>query len=210
MLPDARLIMRVLPEESAKELLTSREARPDALQAKYFVPQRPVEFKLENGLPVRLWTRKELPLVEMSLLIPRGAAVDEAAKSGRCALMADMLDEGAGDLDAMAYADALDLLVHVAWNGPAVTRRERARAIRRDREAFFDRFAPEARAVLDDLLEKYAEFGVTQLDDLRVLEVPPISARGSPVEIAERFGGAQALHEAVEELVGLLYVDETA
>ena len=45
--------------------------------------------------------------------------------------------------------------------------------------------------MLDELLEKYAEHGIGQLDDLGVLEVPPLSAFGSPVEIAERFGGAE-------------------
>lgn len=102
-------------------------------------------------------------------------------------------------------ADPLDLLVHVAWNGPATARRERAQALRREHEAFFDCFAPEARAVLEELLEKYAEFGPSQLDDLGVLEVPPLTDHGSPVEIAARFGGADGLRAAVDELSRRLY-----
>ena len=105
----------------------------------------------------------------------------------------------------LAAADPLDLLVHVAWNGAATTRRERASAIRREHEEFFERYAPEARAVLEELLEKYAQFGVSQLDDLRVLEVPPLSEHGSPLEIAASFGGPAQLRASVDELVELLY-----
>ncbi len=95
-------------------------------------------------------------------------------------------------------ADPFDLLVHVAWNGPLASRRERAARLRRESETFFAQFAPAARAVLDDLLEKYADHGVDQLDDLSVLEVPPLTRHGSPVEIAERFGGAEGLRRAVD------------
>jgi type I restriction enzyme R subunit len=97
------------------------------------------------------------------------------------------------------------LIVHVAWNGPATSRRERAQALRHAHAEFFERYAPEAREILDELLEKYAQFGVSQLDDLRVLEVPPLSQRGSPIEIASLFGGSAALREAVDDLAELIY-----
>jgi len=71
--------------------------------------------------------------------------------------------------------------------------------------AFLQRCAPEARPVLDSLLEKYADHGIDQLDDLAVLEVPPLSAQGSPLEIAERFGGPQQLRRALERLGDLPY-----
>lgn len=106
---------------------------------------------------------------------------------------------------ALTELDALDLLVHVAWNGDAITRRERASRVRTLEVAFLEAFAPDARAVLDDLLDKYADHGISQLDDLRVLEVPPLDRHGSPVEIAARFGGNQALQEAVDRLEELLY-----
>ena len=68
-----------------------------------------------------------------------------------------------------------------------------------------NRFVPEARAILEELLEKYAEHGIGQLDDLRILEVPPLTDFGTPVEIAQRFGGADELRQAVQELEELLY-----
>jgi len=102
-------------------------------------------------------------------------------------------------------ADPFDLLIHIAWNGSLTSRRERAARLRREHREFFDRFSLEAREILDELLEKYADHGVDQLDDLRILEVSPLSERGTPVEIAERFGGAKHLREIVDELQELLY-----
>lgn len=102
-------------------------------------------------------------------------------------------------------SDALDLLVFAAWNGPVVSRRDRANRLRREDATFLEGFVPEARAILEELLEKYAEHGIGQLDDLRVLQVPPLTEFGTPVEIAQRFGGAGKLRQAVEELEERLY-----
>jgi type I restriction enzyme R subunit len=102
-------------------------------------------------------------------------------------------------------ADPFDLLVHVAWNAPLRTRRERAELVRKEKRDFWDRYAPQARSVLNDLLDKYTDHGVTQLDDLQILEVPPLSERGTPVEIARLFGGAAQLRQAVTELQSILY-----
>ena len=102
-------------------------------------------------------------------------------------------------------ADPLDILVHLAWNQPLATRHDRTRRVRKEHLDFFEAHQPAARDVLDQLLDKYAEYGISQLDDLGVLEVPPISALGSPAEIAGRFGSPAALREAVETLGELLY-----
>lgn len=109
------------------------------------------------------------------------------------------------DRVGLIEADPLDILVHLAWNQPLATRRDRTRRIRKEHGDFFDAHQPAAREVLGQLLDKYAEYGIGQLDDLGVLEVPPISALGSPAEIAGRFGSPAALREAVEELGELLY-----
>jgi type I restriction enzyme R subunit len=102
-------------------------------------------------------------------------------------------------------ADPFDLLCHVAYQAPLRTRRERAERLREDRPDFFDRFAPEARAVLDSLLEKYAEHGVTQFAVPEALKVPPISERGNVGEIVQLFRGPEQLRAAVTELQVLLY-----
>lgn len=58
---------------------------------------------------------------------------------------------------------------------------------------------------MNDLLDKYAEHGVSQMDDLHVREVPPISARGSVMEIAQAFEGPDKLKSAVAELQEMIY-----
>jgi type I restriction enzyme, R subunit len=114
----------------------------------------------------------------------------------------DDLAERTGVLDA----DPMDVLVHLAWNRPLATRIERARRVRQEHVDFFQQFQPAAREVLARLLDKYAEYGIGELDDPDVLEVPPLSSLGTPVEIAARFGSADALHDAVERLRELVYV----
>lgn len=102
-------------------------------------------------------------------------------------------------------ADPFDLLVHVAYNGPLRTRRERAERVRKGKLDAFDYFKPEAREILALLLEKYCDHGVEQLSDLHILEVPPISDKGTPVEIARLFGGAGRLRAALNKLQEMLY-----
>lgn len=102
-------------------------------------------------------------------------------------------------------ADPIDVLVHLAWSQPLATRTDRVRRVRKDHAEFFEQFRPEAREVLDELLAKYAEHGVDQLDDLTVLQVPPLSQLGSPAELAARFGGVGKLREAVARLQDHLY-----
>jgi type I restriction enzyme R subunit len=101
-------------------------------------------------------------------------------------------------------ADPLDLLVHLAWNEPLASRFDRVRRVRKERAAFFEQFGAEARAVLEELLDKYAEHGPSELSPA-ALQVPPISELGSPVELAQHFGGAEALRKAIAGLQDQLY-----
>lgn len=103
-------------------------------------------------------------------------------------------------------ADALDLLLHVAYNAPLVTRRERAEKLRQKKENFLNKYTPAARQILEALLEKYADYGVGQFDELpRLLQVPPISEYGSSYDIYGLFGGAAGLLQAVDEMQKFLY-----
>lgn len=113
--------------------------------------------------------------------------------------------EELAERSGLTDADPFDLLVHIAWNGPLTTRRDRVNRLRGEQREYMERFAPGARAVLDALLEKYADHGISQLDDLGVLEVPPISELGTVIEIAERFGGAAELRDATRTLGDRLY-----
>jgi type I restriction enzyme R subunit len=111
------------------------------------------------------------------------------------------LREAAGQPDA----DPFDLLCHVAFNAPLRTRRERAQRLQVERKDFFERFGPDARLVLEQLLEKYAEHGDTQFVLPDVLKVPPISEHGQVSDIIRLFGGVEQLRAAVTELQGHLY-----
>lgn len=123
----------------------------------------------------------------------------------------DKLAERGIDFDELAAAanhpdaDPLDLLCHVAFNAPLRTRRERAQRLRSERKDFFDQYGPEARAILDELLDKYTEHGTAQFVVPDVLEVPPISERGNVMQIARFFGGEDKLVDAIRRLQTLLY-----
>jgi type I restriction enzyme R subunit len=121
------------------------------------------------------------------------------------------LEERGIDLQALAEqskapdSDPFDLLCHVAFNAPLRTRRDRAEALRRKTPDFWTKFPPEAREVLNAILDKYAEHGVRELVVPQVLEVPPLSSMGNVLELARRFGGEENLAAAVRELQVRLY-----
>ena len=144
-------------------------------------------------------------------LAPDPDALRERWRAG--ATRTDVIDALAArgiDLDeaiehtGLRDADPLDLLVHLAWNEPLATRFDRVRRVRTERAAFFETFGPEARAVLDELLDKYASHGPGELAPT-ALRVPPLSDMGSPVELAGRFGGGPAMNDAIAALRDELY-----
>ena len=102
-------------------------------------------------------------------------------------------------------ADPFDLLCHLAFNAPLRTRRERAQHLRESHQDFFARYNAEARQILDELLEKYAEHGVAQFILPDVLKVPPVSEHGQIADIIKVFGGADKIRSAVTELQTILY-----
>lgn len=122
------------------------------------------------------------------LLAERGIAFDELADAAK-----------------QPDADPFDLLCHLAYNAPLRTRRERAQQLRETRPDFFGRYAPEARQILEDLLEKYAVYGDAQFVLPDVLKVPPLSDHGQVGDIVRLFGGPDQLRDAVNELQKYLY-----
>lgn len=102
-------------------------------------------------------------------------------------------------------ADPFDLLCHLAYNAPLRTRRERAERVRRNHQDVFDRHSPEARQVLNEILDKYEQHGVGEFKLPDVLQVSPISSHGNVLEIAKLFGGPGELKAAVVQLQTLVY-----
>ena len=99
--------------------------------------------------------------------------------------------------------DPFDLVCHVAFDAKPLTRRERAENVRK--RDVFTKHGGKACAVLDALLDKYADDGVIGLDDANVLRIPPLDALGTPVELVGAFGGKPGFERAVHELQSALY-----
>jgi type I restriction enzyme R subunit len=104
-------------------------------------------------------------------------------------------------------ADPFDLLCHLAWNAPLLTRRQRAEQARRSAQDLFAQYGESAREILTLLLDKYVERGIIQFSALsELMKVQPFDRFGSPSEIAMRhFGGIKPFREAVSRLQTALY-----
>ncbi|MGB4335825.1 MAG: DEAD/DEAH box helicase family protein [Chromatiaceae bacterium] len=99
--------------------------------------------------------------------------------------------------------DAFDLVCHVAFDQPPLTRRERADKVRK--RNVFGTYGDQARAVLEALLQKYADAGLRSVESLEILKVDPLPNLGTPVEIVKLFGGKSAYLAAVRQLETALY-----
>lgn len=114
-------------------------------------------------------------------------------------------------LDALQQAvpnggelDAFDLVAHVAFNQKPLTRRERANNVKK--RDVFGKYGEQARAVLEALLEKFADHGVQDIEDAKVLELPPFDQFGSKMQIRRGiFGSVDQYTQAVRELEQALY-----
>ncbi len=148
-------------------------------------------------------------------LFPTASALREAwADASERAKLLERLEFAGLDLEVLAThvhlqdADPFDVLVAIAWDLEPRTRKERADRVR---EAHGERIAimsEAARAVIDVLLDRYAERGVGEIT-LAALRVPPLSRRGTPIELAEAFGGPASMRSWLEELQRWLYDDST-
>lgn len=99
--------------------------------------------------------------------------------------------------------DLFDLICHVAFDQPPLTRRERANNVKK--RNYFTKYGEQARKVLEALLDKYAEEGISNLESMEVLKVKPLDEFGGPLEILYQFGGKTKYIEAIKELENELY-----
>lgn len=99
--------------------------------------------------------------------------------------------------------DLFDLICHVAYDQPPLTRKERANNVKK--RNYFTKYGEQARKVLETLLDKYADEGVENIESIEVLRVKPFDEYGSPIEIINEFGSKQKYLEAVKELENELY-----
>ena len=99
--------------------------------------------------------------------------------------------------------DLFDLICHVAFEQPPLTRKERANNVKK--RDYFTKYGEQARKVLETLLDKYADEGVTNIESMDILKVKPLTDYGSPLEIIKQFGSKAKYLEAIKELEQELY-----
>ncbi|MEM9280257.1 MAG: DEAD/DEAH box helicase family protein [Verrucomicrobiota bacterium] len=104
------------------------------------------------------------------------------------------------------YGD-FDLICHIAYDAPPLTRRERADNVKK--RDYFTKYGDQARAVLEALLDKYADEGVLTIESPKVLKLTPFDQMGTPVEIInDIFGGKANYENALEELERELFEEK--
>ncbi|WP_008310767.1 EcoAI/FtnUII family type I restriction enzme subunit R [Leptolyngbya sp. PCC 6406] len=123
------------------------------------------------------------------------AIIDELANQG--VFFEALAEEIGRDLDPF------DLICHVAWDRPPLTRRERAEVVKQ--RNYFAQYGDQARRVLNALLEKYADEGVEPIEEPQILSIAPFSQLGTPMELIRAFGGLSQYQQALRELQQALY-----
>ena len=121
---------------------------------------------------------------------------------GQGVLLEALADEVGKDLDPF------DLLLHVAYDQPPLTRSERARRVQK--RNVFTHYGPVARKVLEALLDKYADEGITTIESNEVFKLQPFTDLGSPVELVRSFGGRPQYLAALQTLERELYATHSA
>lgn len=111
-------------------------------------------------------------------------------------------------LDALAEEvgkdfDPFDLVCHVAFDQPPLTRKERAEQVKK--RNYFAKYGEQAKQVLEALLDKYADTGVENIEDIKILTLDPFRTMGSTPELIAAFGGKQGYLNALKELEQQLY-----
>ncbi len=124
------------------------------------------------------------------------AIIDELADAG---VIWKALEE-----DVSRDLDPFDLICHIAFGQPPLTRKERANNVKK--RNYFGKYSETAQQVLNSLLEKYENSGVSEIESKQVLKVTPFDKIGRPLEIKKNaFGGKEQYEQAISELEDALY-----
>ncbi len=153
---------------------------------------------------LKAYTRKALEKEFSSLdeFLKRWTSADR-----KKAIIEELADQGVF-FDALAEeigkdCDPFDMVCHVVWDMPPLTRRERAEQVKK--RNYFTKYGDQAKQVLETLLDKYADAGVEHIETPQILSVAPFPQFGTPMEIIRSFGGLDAYQDAVRELEQELY-----
>ena len=127
------------------------------------------------------------------------AIIDELAEAG--VIWDALVDEAGSNLDPF------DLICHVAFDQPPLTRQERANNVKK--RNYFTKYSETAQTVLDALLDKYADVGIQEIESLNVLKVKPLDQLGNSMQIIKSgFGGKPQYEQAITELEAELYRED--
>ncbi|MDE7170141.1 MAG: hypothetical protein K2N67_08085, partial [Mucispirillum sp.] len=101
-----------------------------------------------------------------------------------------------------------DLICHVAFDMPPLSRKERAENVKK--RNYFGKYSDKARAILNALIDKFADEGIAGIESKDILKFQPFNAFGTPYEIIKEFGGKEKYEEAIKELEKELFKDIVA
>ena len=138
---------------------------------------------------IRQWSREEKKEKIREMLLERGIDL-ELMKSEQ-----DMID-----------VDDFDFICHVAFDKKPLTRKERANNVKK--KDFFSKYSGIAKEVLENLLDKYMNTGIYEIEKTEILKLDPFQKLGKPAKIAGYFGGKAGYMQAVKELEKAIYADE--
>jgi type I restriction enzyme R subunit len=205
-------------EEEEKPLIDWTE-KPEVSTRKYYIDRGLVEiaahlvYELDaNGKQLRVVKFTDYTAETVRSMCPSAAELrskwsnaEERAKVIQALEDRGISFEKLAEVAKQPAADPFDLLCHVAYNAPLRTRRERVDMLRKEKKDFFEQHGRQAREVLNEMLDKYIEYGTAQFQIPEILKVPPISSKGTTLEIAGLFGGADNLRSAVQQMQAFLY-----
>jgi type I restriction enzyme R subunit len=162
----------------------------------------------QNGKPITVSLKDHTREIIKGQFATLGDFINKWAATERKEAIIKELQEQGVMIEALQEAvdkqvDLFDLICHVAYDQPPLTRRERANNVRK--RNYFARYGDQARNVLETLLDKYADEGIVNIESIDVLKVKPLTDFGSPLEIIGKFGNKAQYLQAVNDLEIELY-----
>ncbi|MCS6998488.1 MAG: hypothetical protein NZL86_03715, partial [Aquificaceae bacterium] len=109
------------------------------------------------------------------------------------------------EVEDLSHIDTFDLLAHLSFKSPLRSREERYKAFMNREGRFLKSFKPEAKEVLEELLDRYRAWGIEEMTSERLFDLSPFKEWGRIVGVSKRFGGVEGLRRAVGEVVERIY-----
>jgi type I restriction enzyme R subunit len=152
---------------------------------KDFTKKRVIEEYRSLSDFLKKWRSAERKQVILDELLERGVVIEA-------------LQESVG-----RDIDAFDLICHVAYDQPPLTRKERVDGVKK--RDVFTKYGETARQVIGILLDKYADQGIDAIGTIEALKLDPFTQIGTPVELVKAFGGRDNYLEAIQKLQDAIY-----